>query len=254
MKYIFGANWKCYINREKEVKKFLSFISGKIEKLKKTKIIIFPPSPYFYLFKNQKNIFLGSQNIFFENKGAFTGEISPAMLRDFNVSYVIVGHSERRIMFGETDELVNIKVKSILKEKLSPVICIGESYQEKKEGKTFKILEREIINAFKGISKAFISRSEILVAYEPVWAIGGYKSCKIRDIEIVSIFIKKLLFKLYGKESERIKILYGGSVNSKNVLDILRNGRVDGVLVGSASANKREFQKIVESIEGIDRK
>jgi len=253
MKYIFGANWKCYINKEREVKKFLSLI-GRIKKLKRTKIIVFPPSPYFYLFKNQENISLGAQNIFFENGGAFTGEISPVMLRDFKVSYVIIGHSERRIMFGETDELVNIKVKSALKEKLSPVICIGESYQDKKESRTFKVLEKEIVNALRGISKGSIRRNEILVAYEPIWAIGGHKSCKIRDIETASIFIKKLLFKLYGKESERIKILYGGSVNSENVSDILRDGRVDGVLVGSASANKKEFQKIVESIEGIDRK
>lgn len=252
-KYIVGANWKCYPESEKEVKSFLVFLTKISKTLKKTKLIIFPPFVYLPLFKNRKgNFSFGGQNMFFEERGAFTGEISPLMLKDMGASFVILGHSERRNLFFESDDLINRKIVSAFKENLTPLVCIGEKLEERRRGETFVVIERQLKNALKGISRNVLSRKDLIVAYEPVWAIGKGKSCLPRDIETVSLFIRKILFKLYRKKiSEKVKILYGGSVDSSNIKEIIQKGRVDGALVGSASWDKKEFLKILKAIEKI---
>ncbi len=254
MKYQIIANWKMNPLLEKEALSLFNSIRKKAEKFKKSEIIICPPFLFLFLFKNKisKNLKIGAQNCFFEEKGAFTGEISLKMLKNFKVEYVILGHSERRRYFGETDEMINKKIKASIKNKINPILCIGETLKERRENKTFKVLERQIKTALKGISQKSLQRVKLSLAYEPVWAIGKGKSCSEREIEKASLFIKKILAKLYSISFfKRIKVLYGGSVNEKNAKKILKEGRVEGLLIGSASLKKEVFIKILKEVEEI---
>lgn len=252
-KYIVGANWKCYSKSEREVKDFLRFLLRNTKNLRKTKLIIFPSFVYLSLFKERRgNFSFGAQNMFFETQGPFTGEISPLMIKDMKAEFVILGHSERRRLFHESDEMINKKVISAFKENLIPLICIGENLRERKERKTFQVIEKQLKKSLRRVSKGTLLKKEFILAYEPVWAIGKGKFCSPKEIETVSLFIRKILFKIYGKKvSEKAKILYGGSVNSSNIRDILTKGRVEGVLVGSASWDKRELLKMLKIIEKI---
>lgn len=254
MKYQIVANWKMNPLSQKEALFLFNFIRKKARKFRKIEIIICPPFIFLPLFKKKvfKNLKLGAQDCFFEQKGAFTGEISPKMLKDQKVEYVILGHSERRRYFEETNGIINKKLKLVISLKINPILCIGESLEEREEDKTFQVLERQIKEGLKGISREKIKKARFSLAYEPVWSIGTGRSCPEREIERASLFIKKILTKLYGISIlKKIKILYGGSVNEKNAEKILKEGRVEGLLIGSASLKREIFLKILERVNKI---
>ena len=251
MKLLVIANWKMNPLTEKEVKRLFTSIKKGLKGRKNIEIVICPPFPYLSIINNLlSSIKLGAQDCFWKDKGPYTGEVSPQMLKNIGCKYVIVGHSERRETFKETDEMVNIKIKEILKAKLQPIFCIGETEEEKKAGKTFHVLEREIKKGLDKISKKEIEK--VIIAYEPIWAIGTEKACEENEVMTVALFIKKLVSRLYNKKvADNIRIIYGGSVNSKNASDYLRESKMQGLLVGGASLNSKEFIKIIKSLNNI---
>ncbi len=188
------------------------------------------------------NIKLCAQNVFYENQGAYTGEISPLMLKDMGVDYVIIGHSERRKYFYETDEIINKKIKACIGQNLKVIFCIGETIEERKSNKTFEVLKRQIQKGVEGIDNP----EPIVIAYEPVWAIGTGVVATEEQIKETHAFIREMLVNLFGSGSDRIRILYGGSVTPENIKSIMTIENVDGVLVGGASLDPIKFAKIVK--------
>jgi len=209
-------------------------------------ILICPPFTALYSVREElegSNISLGAQNMFYEEKGAFTGEISPLMLKDVGCSYVILGHSERRHIFGETDELINKKVTSAVNHGLIPILCVGETLQDREEGKTKDVVGRQVREGLKGLAED----SEFVVAYEPVWAIGTGKTATPELAEEVHSFIREVLAEMFGKEkADSVRILYGGSVKPENAAGLLKQPNIDGSLVGGASLKADSFAKIVK--------
>lgn len=179
---------------------------------------------------------LGAQNAFWMQEGAFTGETSPEMLKEFSVAFCLVGHSERRIHLGETDEMVTKKVSALQKVGIAPVICVGETDAQKKKKETLKVVKAQVLAAL-----AESKSSDLVFAYEPVWAIGTGKACTPQDAKPVHDLIRELLEKKFGKEAQEVRILYGGSVDVRNVGDYCSTTNIDGVLVGGASLDPRNF-------------
>lgn len=238
MKPLIIANWKCNPQTLAEVKRLFNSIVKGTKNVKNTEVIICPPFLYILKIQNTRyKIKIGAQDCFWEEKGAFTGEISPPMLKNLGCRYVIIGHSERRKL-GETDEMVNKKIKAVLKVKLKPILCIGETEKERKQGKTFKILKSQINQGLKGISKKDFKN--LILAYEPVWAIGSGNPCGIPEAKKASSFLRKII--------KNIPFLYGGSVNSQNASDYIKKAGFQGLLVGGASLNPKEFVKIAKVI------
>jgi triosephosphate isomerase len=187
---------------------------------------------------------LAAQTLFWEEKGAFTGEISPLMLKDLGCQYVIIGHSERRQLFGETDETVNKRMKTALNQGLLPIFCIGETLQEREGGKTFSVIERQLEGGLKGFGGKEIQK--VVVAYEPVWAIGTGKTATPQQAEEVHLHIREKLERLYTREiAGEIRIQYGGSVTPENVKGLMNQDNIDGALVGGASLKSETFSRIV---------
>jgi triosephosphate isomerase len=192
---------------------------------------------------NDTNIKLGSQNIHWEDNGAFTGEISGPMLKELGVEYCIIGHSERRQYFNETDDTVNKKVKAALGHGIKPIVCVGESLDQREEGKAEEVVNSQVINGFKGIPSEAIK--DIVIAYEPIWAIGTGKTASSDDANAMCSFIRKTIGELYGDEKENIRIQYGGSVKPNNVNELMGKSDIDGALVGGASLKAEDFVKLV---------
>lgn len=186
-------------------------------------------------------IALASQNIFFEDKGAYTGEISPAMLKDAGCTYAIIGHSERRKYFHETDEGVNLKVRKCLAAGLKPIICVGETDEEREAGITEFVVGIQVKKALAGISDI----SDVTIAYEPVWAIGTGKNATSDQAEEVHGFIRNILRDLYGDASLSVRILYGGSVTAENFGELIAMKNINGALVGGASLKSGSFLGII---------
>lgn len=229
-----------------EAENILRTVKGGIKKSNNTKIIICPPSVYLSKIKVDSNFELGIQNVFWENIGAYTGEISARMAKNLGAGYAIIGHSERRIYLKETDEMVNLKIQSALKNNIKPILCVGETLEERQQNKTSEIIAKQLELALKNIDKFQVSSSKFQVAYEPVWAIGTGETPTFDEIMSAGLLIKKILTKLYDRKiAEEIPILYGGSVNSKNGLDFVEKANTDGLLVGGASLNASEFARIV---------
>ena len=255
MKKLIVANWKMNPLSPKEAETLFSAIpNSKFQIPNSLELIICPPFIYLETLsrllksKNHKlKAKLGAQDCFWENPpagGAYTGEISPLMLKNLGVEYVIVGHSERRNYLGETDEMVDKKIKAVLKAKLKPILCIGETEKERKEGKTFQVLKRQLNGAL--INSSTHQLINLITAYEPVWAIGTGNYCQPKEAVEMIKFIKKVLnSKFYILNS---KVLYGGSVDSKNIADYLKYPEIEGALVGGASIKINEFQKIINEI------
>lgn len=183
---------------------------------------------------------IGAQNMHFEDSGAYTGEISADMLKELGLDLVLIGHSERRKYFGETDETVNAKLQKALEKELSPVVCIGEDLSERETGITNEVLRRQVLNGLKNVSAG----DKIIVAYEPVWAIGTGKTATDDQAEDACRYIRTCLRELFGDVSEEMRILYGGSVNASNIKNLMSMQNIDGVLVGGASL-KADFVQIV---------
>lgn len=246
------ANWKMNPNTQKEVERLLD--SLKEIKKGKVEIVICPPFPYLNLIKDK--FVLGAQDCFWESKGSYTGEVSPSMLKDLGCQYVILGHSERKKHFNETDQSINLKLKAVLGVRLKPILCVGEETRDSFNHEGRPINEMSLIIR-EQVEKALIDVSEerirdIVFVYEPVWAISTEESdnpCSADDAMKASLFIRKILTQLYDrKTAEKARIAYGGSVNSRNVLEYIKEANMDGVLVGSASLNASEFIKIIEKV------
>jgi len=187
---------------------------------------------------------IAAQNVYVEESGPYTGEISPLMLADVGCHYVIVGHSERRTHFGETDIFVNKKVRAILENELKPIICIGETKKERDRGKTFEVVENQLREGLRGVKD--IDATQILVAYEPVWSIGTGDTASAGTVQEVHGFIRKKLETIFRKDiAQQMRVIYGGSVNSENIKDLMAQSDIDGALVGGASLDAQSFAKII---------
>ena len=191
------------------------------------------------------NIKVGAQNIHWAESGAFTGEISGAMLKELKVEYVVVGHSERRQYFGETDETVNKRVAAALAHRIRPIVCVGETLEERETGKTEEVLFRQITEGLKGFkSKDF---DKIVIAYEPVWAIGTGKTATKEEADETIGFIRRTIAKKFSKNiAEKVRIQYGGSMNPKNASELMSMPEIDGGLIGGASLKAEDFAKVVK--------
>jgi len=193
----------------------------------------------------ESNIQLGAQDAYWQDEGAFTGEVSPLMLKDAGCKFVIIGHSERRLYFGETNESVNRKAKAALKHGLTPIICVGETLSEREKNKTFQVLDDHIKNGLKDISEEEITR--VVIAYEPVWAIGTGKTATSQQAQEAQKYIRDLLKSVYNKEvAEVIRIQYGGSVKPENIAELMQQPDVDGALVGGGSLKLETFTEILK--------
>ncbi len=209
-------------------------------------IICAPFTDLFYtlLSAQNTNIKIGAQNMHWEEKGAYTGEVSPQMLKAIGVEYVIIGHSERREYFAETDETVNKKLKAAHEVGLKPIICIGETLEQRENGETIQILEKQIKIGLEGLTGEQIRNT--IIAYEPIWAIGTGKTATKEDANETIKSIRKEIANMYGNDNaENVEILYGGSVKSSNSKDLFTMSDIDGGLVGGASLDAEEFSKIV---------
>ncbi len=192
------------------------------------------------------NIKLGAQNMYFEDKGAFTGEISPQFLKEIGVEYVILGHSERRDIFKESDILINKKLKKALSINLKPIVCIGEHLEERETGKTREKIEYQINETFKDLSKEELI--QIIIAYEPIWAIGTGKTATPEQAEEIHIFIRNLLSQKFDKETaDLIRIQYGGSIKPSNAEELFNKKNIDGGLVGGASLQPDSLFQIIQA-------
>ncbi len=256
-KIIIG-NWKMNPLSFKEAEMLFSNVAKAVSFVKKTEIVICPPFLYLPSFasalagkgKLKKKISLGAQNAFWMNAGAFTGEVSPNMLYELGVRYVILGHSERRAL-GETNALVNKKVKASLNASLIPILCVGEGARDESHS-YFNLVKVQLGECLNGISKNLISK--IIIAYEPIWAISStvnrHDATSI-DSREMAIFIRKILSDKFGPDAGRMRIIYGGSVNEKDAPEFLKNGGVDGLLAGRASLDAKKFIEIVKIAEDI---
>lgn len=247
MSVLVVANWKMNPQSLKEAKQLFDSIKKRREIIKNVEVVICPP--FLYLpelvkkIRKENQIKLGAQDSFWEKEGAFTGEISPLMLKNLGLKYVILGHSERREYLGETDEMINKKIKKALEFNLSPILCIGE-----KKGETFKVLERELQNGLKNISQREIKK--LVIAYEPVWAIGTGKFCSNDRVLSATLFIRKFIYQNYTRTlADNLRILYGGSVNKENAKNYIKESGVNGLLVGGASLKANEFIEILKSTQ-----
>ncbi|MGO1368403.1 MAG: triose-phosphate isomerase [Senegalia sp. (in: firmicutes)] len=190
------------------------------------------------------NIKLGAQNIHFEENGAYTGEISPLMLKEIGVDYAIIGHSERREYFNETNETVNKKVKSSLAHDIKPIVCVGETLEEREDNSAKEKIKTQITKALEDVSKD--DMKNIVLAYEPIWAIGTGKTASSEDANEMISYIRNLIRDKYDEEiSEEVRIQYGGSVKPNNVTEIMNEPDIDGALVGGASLKKDDFTELV---------
>ncbi len=250
MKSIIVANWKMNPSVSKEGEQLFGSINKELKKAKKTTMVICPPFIYLpdlfrSFFKSKKTqIKLGAQDCFWEEQGSYTGEISCSMLKKLGCKYVIIGHSERRGFLNETNQMINKKIKAALTIGLQPIICVGEKGEENKNNKTVVVLKSQIENAFKGLSKKQIQ--DLIIAYEPIWAIGTGKACSSNEAHVTRLILQKIISQKYSRPlAQKIKMLYGGSVNSSNIKEYLKDAGFQGVLVGGASLKAKEFVKII---------
>jgi triosephosphate isomerase len=210
-------------------------------------VAIAPPFTALYAVRKELEgsaIRLAAQNLFWEEKGAYTGEVSPGMLKEVGCEYVIIGHSERRQFFGETDETVNRRMKAALGLGLKPIFCMGETLREREEGKTFPVIERQVEGGLRGLGEK--EMKSIVVAYEPVWAIGTGKTATPQQAEEVHRFIRERIERIYSRQiAEEVRIQYGGSVTPENIKGLMIQKDIDGALVGGASLKSETFSKIV---------
>lgn len=241
-----AGNWKMNKTVEEAtglVRELKTSLSG----VKDVEVAVAPPFTALYSVSQElmgSSIRLAAQNVFYEEKGAFTGEISPLMLKAIGCQYVIIGHSERRQFFGETDETVNRKMKVALTHGLNPIFCIGETLKEREEGKTFSVIRRQIEGGLQGLGEN--EMKGVVIAYEPVWAIGTGKTATPEQAEEVHRFIRERLEKLYSPEIARgVRIQYGGSVTPENIRGLMGQEDIDGALVGGASLKAESFSRIV---------
>lgn len=240
-KPIIAGNWKMFKTRD-EALYFILQVSPLMPSIKEVDTVILAQAPLFRcLVKRQgENLRIGAQNIHFADEGAYTGELSGPLLQSYNIDYVVIGHSERRKYFYETDELVNQKVVAALRNQLIPIVCVGELLEERENNTTHEVLRRQVTKAFAGISEKDMKK--IVIAYEPVWAIGTGKTATADVADEACGFIRSVIKELYSAStSEIVRIQYGGSVNPKNIDELLSKENIDGALIGGASLDPEQF-------------
>ncbi|MEK6568574.1 MAG: triose-phosphate isomerase [Candidatus Omnitrophota bacterium] len=245
-KPIIAGNWKMY-KTLKEAEELVSSLKRQVYDVTDVDIVLCPPYTalsYVADMLEDGNIALGAQDTHWEEEGAWTGEVSAGMLKDTGCLYVIIGHSERRQFFGETDEWVNKKIKAALKNSLIPIVCVGENLNQREKNLTFDVIKEQLSGAFKNIDSEVIEK--IILAYEPVWAIGTGKVATPQQAQETHKYIRDWLAKNYGEEASRqIRIQYGGSVKPDNIAGLMLEEDIDGALVGGASLKADSFGAIV---------
>ncbi|MDH3307982.1 MAG: triose-phosphate isomerase [Acidimicrobiia bacterium] len=243
------GNWKMHSNHLEAIQ-MVQKLSYRLdqEDHDRVDVVVVPPftslrSVQTVLEVDRIPIGLGAQNCYWEEAGAFTGEVSPAMLAKLSVDWVIVGHSERRAMFGETDETVNRKIKAVLKHEMTPILCVGETAEQREEGQTEAVITTQIPAGLAGLSADDVTR--VVVAYEPIWAIGTGNTAAPDDAGAVCTSIRAILADRWGDAADHVRVLYGGSVNAGNIAGFMAKRDIDGALVGGASLEPDAFASIV---------
>ena len=257
-----AGNWKMNTTATEAEQLVLEMLE-KLDRIEGVEKVLCPPFVSLVavnMMLRGSSIKLGAQNMYFETAGAYTGEVSPLMLSEL-CEFVILGHSERRWYFGETNEIVNKKIKAALANKLKPILCVGERLTENEAGKTEEVVNRQVTAALNGIEPLALSRSSerserivknLVIAYEPVWAIGTGKAASGEQAAATIQFIRNILAKLWNKSiAQDLRILYGGSVTSANIAEFISHPEIDGALVGGASLKTEEFVSIVETTAEI---
>lgn len=243
---LIAGNWKMNLNRSDAVALAKSLADAKTSD--KVDVLVCPSNVYLDAVANAvngSNVALGAQDVYFESNGAFTGETSTAMLSDIGCSFVILGHSERRNVIGESDELINKKMKATLAAGLTPVLCVGELLEEREAGKTMDVVKAQFEGSLAGIEEADVRKT--VIAYEPVWAIGTGKTATPEQAQEVHADLRKLLVERYNQETaDTVRILYGGSVKPDNASMLMSQCDIDGALVGGASLKPDSFTAIIE--------
>ena len=244
-KKVIAGNWKMNMLPNEAIE-YINQLTPLVKDSKNEVILCVPYTDLFYalLTAQNTNIKIGAQNMHFEEKGAYTGEVSAKMLKSINVEYVIIGHSERRQYFNETDETVNKKIKAAFENELKPIVCVGETLEQREEGKAVEVITKQTELALEGLTKEEVKST--IIAYEPIWAIGTGKTATSEDANNAIKEIRNKIEQIYGKEvAEDVIIQYGGSVKSKNAKELFTMSDIDGGLVGGASLDPEEFSKIV---------
>jgi triosephosphate isomerase len=251
-KKIIAANWKMNMTCEAAAG-YIETLLRELGQEDRVEVVIVPPFTAIpkvsELLSHSEQVKVGAQNMYFEKSGAFTGEVSAAMLRELFVRYVVLGHSERRAIFGETDEMVNRKARAAHEAVLKPIVCIGETLAEREGGKVEEVLDRQIRGSLAGLSTK--EMTETVLAYEPVWAIGTGRTATPAQAQEAHAFIRQTLGKVWdGPTAERVRIQYGGSVKPENAAALMGQADIDGALVGGASLDPRAFAAIVKQSVG----
>ena len=242
---VIAGNWKMNMLPNEAIQ-FIEELTPLVKDTENEVILCVPYIDLFYalLTAQNTNIKIGAQNVHFEEKGAYTGEVSAKMLKSINVEYVIIGHSERRQYFAETDETVNKKIKAVFANDLKPIVCVGETLEQREEGKTEEIITTQTKLALEGLTKEQVINT--IIAYEPIWAIGTGKTATSEDANNSIKAIRNKIAEIYGQEvAMQVIIQYGGSVKSSNAKELFEMSDIDGGLVGGASLKAEEFSKIV---------
>jgi len=242
-----AGNWKMFLDIDDAVKLAEELVSG-TKDVTDRDILVCPSFPLLSRVAQAvegTTVQLGAQNLYYEEKGAFTGEVSAAMLRSVPCTWVIVGHSERRHVFGESDELIGKKVVSALKQGLRVILCVGELLQEREEGDTELVVKRQVETGLDGVSEGALD--DMIIAYEPVWAIGTGKTATPEDVDKVHAYIRSVMSdKFSNAAASGIRVLYGGSVKPENVDGLMTKPNIDGALVGGASLKSESFLRIIK--------
>ncbi len=240
-----AGNWKM----NKTIAEAKTFIADVLPKIKDTDVEVAICAP-FTLLKDLKEVTkdtpvkIAAQNMHYEESGAFTGEIAPAMLKELEIDYVVIGHSERRQYFNETNETVNKKVLKALSVDIKPIMCIGESLEQREAGEEKNVVKKQVLEGLKDVSADDIAK--VVIAYEPIWAIGTGKTASAEQANEIIAYIRQILAELYNTEqSEAVRIQYGGSVKPANVEEIMNQSDIDGALVGGASLKPEDFAALV---------
>ena len=242
---VIAGNWKMNMLPNEAIE-YIQAFEPMVKDANAEVILCVPYIDLFYCLMNAQgtNIKIGAQNMHFEETGAYTGEISPKMLKSIGVEYVIIGHSERRAYYGETDESVNKKIKAAFENELKPIVCVGETLEEREAGKTEEIITTQTRLALEGLDKEQVKAT--IIAYEPIWAIGTGKTATSDDANNSIKSIRAEIAKIYGEDvASEVIIQYGGSVKSSNAKELFETSDIDGGLVGGASLKPEEFSKIV---------
>lgn len=250
-KKIIVGNWKMNPVTLDDALRLFRSIKRVTFKLTSTHVVICPPFLYInplVKLKTGSTISIGAQDVYFEEQGSFTGEISPLMLEDMGVNHVIVGHSEMRAL-GDTDEIVSKKIQVLLDVGIHPIVCVGEKERDV-HGEYLEVLKTQIKNSLNKIQKKYIR--QLVMAYEPLWAIGAKEAMNPETVHEMSLFVKKVLSDMYGHdEALATPVLYGGSVNFRNAGDIIEKGNVDGLLVGRESVNRQGFSDLLRTVDSL---